>query len=264
MLMPPVEVAARIARADALRDNPHLKPEDIGVFFISPCPAKVSYVKNPDCVKKSAVDATLAISNIYFRLISEMKQIKKPPPISASGVIGISWAASGGESAALFNEKYLAADGIENVINVLDKIENENFAGLDFIELNACSGGCVGGTLTVENAYIAKARIQKLRKYLPVSQNTSDKDKEDVLKKYAWENGLEYNPVMKLDGDKAVAVKMMMEMQKICERLPALDCGACGAPSCKAFAEDIVRGLATEDDCLIRLREKYNMEMSDM
>jgi len=38
--------------------------------------------------------------------------------------------------------------------------------------------------------------------------------------------------------------------------LPALDCGACGAPSCKALAEDIVRGNAKITDCVFKLRER--------
>ena len=255
-LLPPVEIAAKLARFEALKKNPDLKSEDVGIFYISPCPAKVSYVKNPGCVKKSDVDVTLAISSIYFRLVPEMKEIKMPKPVSRSGVVGISWASTGGESSALFNEKYLSADGIENVINMLDKIENENFAGTEFIELNACNGGCVGGTLTLENAFVAKERIQRLKKYLPFSQNTSDKEKEKNLKEYRWETNIEYNPVMKLHSDKSEAVKMMIEMEKIYEELPALDCGACGAPSCRAFAEDIVRGFAAEGGCPIKSKDK--------
>ena len=72
--------------------------------------------------------------------------------------MGVSWASSGGESAALLKDKYLAADGIENVIKVLEEIEDEKLDRLDFVELNACSGGCVGGSLTAENPYVAKAR----------------------------------------------------------------------------------------------------------
>ena len=34
--------------------------------------------------------------------------------LTKSGMIGIGWATTGGEAASLFNEKYLAADGIEN------------------------------------------------------------------------------------------------------------------------------------------------------
>ena len=257
-ILPPVELAARTARSEALRMNPHLKSEDIGIFFITPCPAKASYAKKPDCVKKSDIDGVIAMSDIYFKLVNEMKNIKKIEPLMSSGVIGISWASTGGESSALLNEKYLAADGIKNVINVLDQIEiqSESFLELDFIELNACSGGCVGGVLTVENAYIARARIQKLRKYLPLSQNYAEKniDKAEML----WESKLHHNPALKLNEDTKTALKMMIEMENIIKNLPAIDCGACGSPSCKALAEDIVRGEAAEQDCLIKMREKLN------
>ena len=45
-MLPPMEVAAGLARDKAKREHPELKDEDIGVCFISPCPAKASYVKN--------------------------------------------------------------------------------------------------------------------------------------------------------------------------------------------------------------------------
>ena len=33
--------------------------------------------------------------------------------------------------------------------------------------------------------------------------------------------------------------------------LPGIDCGACGAPNCRAFAEDVVRGVASRADCIV-------------
>ncbi len=44
-LLPPMEIAAKRAKRRALREHEDLKPEDIGVCFISHCPAKASYVK---------------------------------------------------------------------------------------------------------------------------------------------------------------------------------------------------------------------------
>ena len=136
-MLPPMEVAARLARERALSNNPDLKEEDIGVCFISPCPAKVSYVKNGFADYKSQVDVVVSISDIYFMLIGEMSQDKEIKSLCESGIIGIGWASSGGESTAIFNENYLAADGIENIIRVLDQIENGNIPPLEFIELNA-------------------------------------------------------------------------------------------------------------------------------
>lgn len=265
-VLQPAELAAQLAREKALKTHPELNPEDIGIFFISPCPAKVSYVKNPFGIEKSQIDQVLSMSDVYFRLVSAMNKIDVPESISNTGLIGISWASSGGESSALFNDKYLAADGIENVIQVLDELENEKIQDMEFIELNACNGGCVGGALTVENPYIAKARLQNLRRYLPVSQNhildggtPSSTDK--LEEQYLWTGEIVYSPVTGLDDDMTEAMKKMRRIQSIHKTLPHLDCGSCGSPTCMAFAEDVVAGNANIDDCVIRMREHIRAAM---
>lgn len=256
-IIPPIELAAKLAKQEAREKHPELKDEDICAIFISPCPAKVSYVRNPIGVEKSAVDGVVSISEIYFLLVNSMKKIVNPEVQSQTGLVGVSWAGSGGEAAALFNDKYLSADGIENCIKVLDEIENENFAGLEFIELNACSGGCVGGALTVENPYIAKARLQILRRYLPVSQNHIERhDPTEVPEGFLWDDPLEYSPVMQLDSDMGEAMKKMADIQAIYEMFPHLDCGACGAPTCRAFAEDVVKNNGDVSDCIFIMRER--------
>ncbi len=248
-MLPPMEVAARLARERALREHPQLRPEDIGVCFISPCPAKVSYVKNGFADYKSQVDEVVSISDIYFMLISEMAHGTEIQSLCESGIIGIGWASSGGESAAIFNENYLAADGIENVIRVLDQVENGNIPQLEFIELNACPGGCVGGVMAMENPFIAKARLQSLRHYLPVSQNFINDNY--IPGSYLFNKLPEYHPIARLSDSMAESMRMMADIQNLKNSLPGIDCGACGAPSCRALAEDVVRGRASVDDCLI-------------
>ena len=256
-MLPPMEVAARLSREKALREHPELKPEDIGVCFISPCPAKVSYVRNGFAGYESLVDVVVSIKDIYFQLISKMKHGEDVKSLSSSGVIGIGWASSGGESTAIFNEDYLAADGIDNCNKVLDQIENGNIPPLQFIELNACTGGCVGGVLTIQNPFIAKARLQGLRRYLPVSQNFNPKDKENSLPEEFLFNDLPiYRPISRLSDSMQESMRMMSEIQKLKKELPGIDCGSCGAPNCRAFAEDIVKGNTTLENCLIRLRSK--------
>ena len=258
-ILPPVEIAAQNAKERARRRHPELSPADIGVCFISPCPAKASYVKNRDASDKSNVDAVVSMGDMYFKLLEVMDKKKMPPPVSSSGIIGIGWASTGGEATALFNDKYLAADGIENVIKVLEEIDNDNFAGLEFIELNACSGGCVGGVMTVENPYIAQARLQMLKRYLPVSQNwLRDTGNDDgyIPERYFMKSTIEYDPVSYLDPDRNEAMRKMRMIEQLNEELPALDCGFCGAPTCRAFAEDVVKGCTHADECVVRVREK--------
>lgn len=258
-IMPPIEYAARLARKEALRDNPELCDDDICVLFISPCPAKVSYIKNPLGVNKSAVNGALAISDIYFKIRAKRKEIKDPLPLSKTGIIGLNWAGTGGEATSLLSDKYLAADGIENCIKVLDQIDSGTIHGLEFVELNACNGGCVGGALNVENPYIAKARLRSLRKYLPVSRNRVDGTEDnsipdDVL----LDKDIVDSYSISLSTDRASAISRMAEIEDIYKTLPKLDCGSCGAPNCHALAEDIVKCEADERDCLIKLRENYS------
>ena len=256
-MLPPMEVAARLARERALKNHPELKAEDIGVCFTSPCPAKASYVKNGFAGYKSQVDEVVSISDIYFLLINAMNRETSVETLSESGMIGIGWARSGGEATAIFNENYLAADGIENVNRVLDQIENGNIPNLEFVELNACTGGCVGGVLTMQNPFIAKARLQTLRRYLPVSQNFLNGEDSKYIPDYYLFNELpEYQPISRLSSSMAESMRMMADIQKLRETLPGIDCGSCGAPTCRAFAEDVVKGNAKIEDCLINLYKK--------
>ncbi len=256
-MLPPMEIAALMARDKAKAEHPELADEDIGVCFISPCPAKASYVKNGFGEYKSQVDAVVSISDIYFQLINAMKHSENVLPISNSGRIGIGWASSGGEATALLNDAYLAADGIENVNRILDEIENDTIPPLEFIELNACTGGCVGGVLTMQNPFIAKAKLQTLRRYLPVSQTSLPKDKsQDIPDYYFFEELPTYFPISRLSSSMSESMRMMSEIQKLRETLPGIDCGACGAPTCRAFAEDVVKGTANIKDCTIMYRSE--------
>ena len=73
-MLPPMEVAAKLARKKAREEHPELSDEDIGICFISPCPAKASYVKNGFGDYQSAVDVVISIQDAYFALIGKMKK----------------------------------------------------------------------------------------------------------------------------------------------------------------------------------------------
>ena len=262
-LKTPMDLAASLARKRAA-ENTGLNADEIGIIFISPCPAKVTSVYSPLGSDKSEVDAVIGMSEVYPRLVQVMKRTDESADSEEdnyimSGKIGITWGESGGEAAGVLSDSYLAADGIENVIRVLEDIEDQKLPNLEFIELNACSGGCVGGVLAVENPYIAKAKIHKLRRYLPVSLNRLEGKVPD---KAYWDTDVEYQPVYRLSQDLDESINLMAEVEELLSRLPGLDCGSCGAPSCKALAEDVARGIAKEKDCIYILRD-YIHKLSD-
>lgn len=249
----PMHISARMAKEEAMEET-GLPEEKIGVFFISPCPAKVTDVKDPIGIDQCWVDGVLSISDLYPLLLDAMKKIDTPKPLGQSGLIGVSWANSGGEASSLLCEKYLAADGMENILSVLEEMDGgTKLQSLEFAELNACPGGCVGGVLSVENAYVAKTRIQRLRKYLPVSYNHANMDDMEQL---GWQRNLKYSNVLEYSSDIEEAMEIMEQIDDLADALPGLDCGSCGAPSCRALAEDIVIRGAQKNDCVFVLREE--------
>ncbi len=252
---PPVEVAAQIAVEKAMKET-GLPREKIGIIFISPCPSKVTYAKAPLGTKKSQIDNVLAIKDVYPQLLSYMKAVEDDPEeINQSGRIGIGWGRSGGEAGGLLSENYLAADGIENVISVLEDMEDQKFSNLHFVELNACNGGCVGGVLTVENPYVAEVKIKRLRKYMPVAKSHINEDNKDYV---PWTEPVLFEPVFRLGDSVIESFARLEQVERLVKHLPGLDCGSCGAPTCRALAEDIVRGDASEQDCVYFLRENLH------
>ena len=117
-----------------------LPREKLGIMFISPCPSKVTYVRAPLGTEKSQVDKVLAIKDVYPRLLAAMKSVagEDYPAIGTSGKIGISWGHSGGEASGLFTENYLAADGIENVIDVYKRQRSDGSSCGEAFYLRGC------------------------------------------------------------------------------------------------------------------------------
>lgn len=260
-ILPPVDIAAILARQKAREEHPELSEEEIGVFFISPCPAKVSYVKN-ETGERRRIDGVLSVRDVYFALLDVMKaEGDALPELKSAGMVGIGWASTGGEAAAVFNSHYLAADGIENCIRVLEQIDNSDFTELDFVELNACNGGCVGGAMTVANPYIAQARLQALRRYLPVSPNRPAS--EWIPDGFFNKQSVEYDPYHSLSPDRKEAMRMMHDIEEIAAALPGTDCGSCGAPTCMAFAEDIVKGETNADECTVNMRMLFHRYLEE-
>lgn len=249
----PMDETAYLARKEAI-EKTGLKSEEIGIFFITPCPAKITAIKSPLCTDHSDINGAIAMNDIYPLLVKHMEKLENVESLSLVGRMGISWGATGGEAAASLCEKYIAADGIENCIKILEEIEDEKLNDIDFVELNACTGGCVGGCLTVANNFVAKMHIQSLRKMLPVSCNHIEGD--EIPKELEWQSPLEPMSVLKLADNVTDAMKLMNEVSRTVKNFPGLDCGTCGAPTCRALAEDIVRGYATVDHCIFRLKDE--------
>ena len=248
-LKSPMEVSAIQARYEASQKT-GLSADEIGVFFISPCAAKATFIKCGYTVDRSNVDGVISIKDVCIKMSRKFQKISDVKSLRKAGSAGILWATSGGEAESSAAKKFIAVDGIHNVINVLEEIEDGKLQEVEYVEALACPGGCVGGPLTAENSFSARAKIQRICK-------GSDCEyagfRSDI--NMFWDSAMVYRPIMNLDPDISEAMRKMALIDELYENMPKLDCGSCGSPSCRALAEDIVRGYAKETDCIFKLRD---------
>lgn len=262
----PMEVAATIAREEFSQKH-NADPAQIGVFFITPCAAKMTSVMNPLGREKSNVDGTISVVDIFGRINAQLSQ----PGMTRHGLqgssfpAGVGWASAGGEEHALKQESHLSVDGIHNVIRLLEEVENGKFSDLDFIEALSCTGGCLGGPLTFENSYVAKMRLARV---IEDMGHAAQMPPEALAYAHSGRArlGKEIEPlrVERLDDDIQKAIDKLERINKLCEILPGLDCGSCGSPNCRTLAEDIVRGDAVEMDCIFLMKDKVRFLAQEM
>jgi len=268
----PMEIAAKMARLQAL-ENGH-SAKSLGVFFISPCAGKMTDLYDPLGIPQSSVNGVIAFKDLYLPLrnaLSGQAKAKQEPSLTTASLTkpqnpgqtqnpsspqekGLAWGRVDGEGASIGIRNRISVDGIAHVINILEMAENGSLNAIDFIEAMACPAGCVGGPLTVENPFIARVRLlnreQTKNKY--AGSSAPHPQNHELF----WSKPLEARTGLNLADTLEEALKREAAMESLAEELPGLDCGSCGAPSCRALAEDIVCKTALVDDCIIRLREK--------
>ena len=263
-LRQPMEVAAQMARREYAKAH-GVDPKDIGVFFITPCAAKMTAIRNPIGHAKSAADGAISVLEIYGHihpLVGKIKPASRKPDFSP---FGMGWAGSGGELDAAAPRNSIAVDGIDNVIRVLEEVDNNKITDLDYFEGSACLGGCVGGPLNYENNYLARNTIQTIQNAMAPSSpeqlaRSADLAQDDLY----FDQEILENDSMKLHESIASAIERMEEMNRIIEELPGYDCGSCGSPTCRSFAEDIVRGNFNENDCIYILKDTLKVMAQKM
>jgi iron only hydrogenase large subunit-like protein len=232
-----------------------LKSEDIGIIYVAPCPAKIVSIKKPAEKSRSYYDGAVSVRDAYAALLPHIKVILEkfhenqvPPEFSFNP----GWAALGGFTRSVRMENWLAVSGLDHVMKIFDDIENSRLRNIDFIEASPCLLGCIGGSFNVENPYVARTNnIKQRAKY----EKSIEIDEEEIDRKleegfFSLEDQILPRPTKYFDTDLETSIKRMKEIGKVCQRLPNINCGCCGAPTCRAFAEDFVRGEAELTDCI--------------
>jgi Fe-S-cluster-containing hydrogenase component 2 len=254
----PREIAAREIKKAKARQY-ELPEKDIGAFYLTPCPSKMISIQQPAGDRRSHLDGAIAIADVYGPILSAMetgahKSYRKS--LENICILGIGWAMAGGICRTLHLRNSLAVSGLAEIIKVFDDIERGKLSDIDYIEAYSCLQGCVGGSLTMENAYVSYNKILRLIETLEYEKIKACPDIREVRRLaqdgyFSLETRFEPCPIKPLDENVARAIAKRKEKDTLFEALPKIDCGVCGAPTCLAFAEDVVRGDSKNEDCIM-------------
>ena len=276
----PIKVPLDISAMYALKElqSRGIPREEIGLFYITPCAAKVSAVKAPVGEEKSIIDGVINMNLLYNRVYKHIKDMGKdhqykPLTRQRLSTDAILSTLTNGERRICTAKRSYAIDGIENVMDFLDKLENDEVEGVEFLELRACDQSCAGALLSCDNRFLCGERMYaRARKAAERERNGEmARDREmDKYKDYLIENSLvdevEPRSMMVLDSDIGRALEKMEKIERMKSHLPQIDCGVCGAPTCEAFATDVVCDKAVLHQCVfyrLHLEAKGKMTLNE-
>lgn len=273
----PIDITAMYIRRKIKKEY-ELDDDQIGLFYITPCAAKIAAVKAPVGEEKSSVDGVINMDSLYNRVYKKIKQQGKnykeqKLPISQLSADSVLTSLTNGERRLTNVHHSYAIDEIDNVTEFLEKLENEEIEDVDFLELRACDQSCPGGILTCDNRFIICERVFERGRKIADRERKGEqtKDHEMEQERVYLSRNLHVDPIkprsmLVLDEDIAKALEKMKKINEIRVMLPQTDCGICGAPTCDALAHDIVCQNAELTDCVFiqrNLEARGNMDVEE-
>jgi len=250
-LVTPREIVAREAKK-RLPAKYGSQAEQIKVLHITPCPSKMISIKEPVNQTRSYLDTTIGINKIHDVLNKNIKEVDEDIVLHHSSGLGLGWGMSGGEIAGL-EMNCLAISGLQETIRYLEKIEMGLLQDIDYLELRTCPEGCLGGPFTVADKYLAKNHLQKPIQIFGVKTRVKYNYIIKLYKEGWFHTDREPAPSVIKPSQRAIneRIERLNRVDKILKTLPRKECGICGSPDCRTFAEDVVDGKARIESCLL-------------
>ena len=255
-IQPPREVAGRELK-QRYSQQLGIDRKDIAAIYITPCQAKTISILAPAEGAKSNLDGALGVSDVYNDILAMTQSLEREKSVAfvqefVRSTEMLRWAKSQGQRRILAGHRYMSVTGLSNIIQVFDDIERGKLRNIEYIECDACWGGCVGGNLTVDNIYVTLSKINRLIAQLP---DRDPKLREEVDRRYPHEDlSLKGEIEPRMMENRACSLKERVDRIKLEETvsktLPDLNCGLCGAPSCRTFAKDVAGGRAQVAECV--------------
>ena len=258
----PREIAGREAKR-RFSARLGVSEDDVAAIYITPCQAKAISILQPAEGAVSHLDGTLGITDVYNAVLAhaslqraEASEARRPPIIRNSTFLH--WHMSEGMGRVVAGHRYLLVTGLSNIIQVFDDIEKGKLRKVDFLEAYNCWSGCTAGNLTVANLYVAQSKLHSLVSTLPEidCETEAEIERRYPNEDFSLERPIRPRPVRGRTGSLKEKVQAIQRAEATLATLPGLNCGLCGAPTCKELARDISIGDATTKDCIFFSKDR--------
>lgn len=229
---------------------------NVKVVFIGPCIAK----KSESTEKPGIVDAVLTYEelnnwfeteNIFPEKQEEIEDVCFEPFEANAGSL---YPIDGGLISGLksINAKKeinsLSFSGVNNIKNILNNLSKEDEKDLTFLELMACSGGCINGPTSNSNtSLVSKIRTTK-----------KNADNVGIPSSLEIKNSLQI-PVSKFNiktFEEPTEKEIEESLKSVGKNTAAdeLNCSGCGYETCRNFAKALINGKAERNMCVSYMR----------
>lgn len=245
-------VSPMLAHAKMLRE---VYGEDIKIIFAGPCIGKKSESDNHN----ELVDVAITFGDLFDWLKKEAdnsstnssskdNEIFIPYHSNSGALYPIEGGMLSGIKKPDISAHYMAFSGLNSVKDVLDGLNYNKFKEPVFLELLACSGGCVNGPAKRNKISVASKRYEVIEK---CEKGASKIDFSNL------DLSTLYNPdskERKFNYPEQAIKEALASVGKLSQQ-DELNCSSCGYDSCRDFAVAMLEGNAESNMCASYMRK---------
>ncbi|SJZ44646.1 [Fe-Fe] hydrogenase large subunit C-terminal domain-containing protein [Garciella nitratireducens] len=232
------------------------------IVFIGPCISKkfeILHFQHDD-----VIDGMITFDELHYWL-KESRFCLRELPVSSFDSIQCNEARwyplAGGVAYSVLKGKedrrtVIKVDGIENCIDLFESLKKGQISN-SWIEINACSGGCINGPGIQLSPWGKCIRREKVIEYIHKkrSLNTFDKDILDsVREKQLFKVFMERPIQAKIPTEEQIK-EILQNIGKY-KKEDELNCGGCGYNTCREKAIAVFQGMAEKYMCLPYMRSR--------
>jgi len=233
--------------------------KEVHVVFAGPCIAK----KRESDRSPELVDACITFRELMDWMEEEWVNFEKPisnnsffEPVEA--VSGSIYPVDGGmisginKDNSLSDVQFMSFCGIDAVKQVLMDIEQWNSPSKVFVELMACTGGCINGPGAINQGSMAFRQNQVLN--LTKQKQTSIGSGKELVSSIDITGSVE---TLFATPKRQYSISEITDALRSAGKLSSkdeLNCGGCGYDSCKEFAIAMLDGKAERNMCISYMR----------